>query len=76
MKRKTVDVIEFKANRSKLLDQIDREGVTLTITKSGRPMVIVGPPKTNRLTTDNSTVKLVKIVRLNVALQASLTMSS
>lgn len=48
--RKVVGATEFKANCLALLDEVDRTGVTLTVTKRGRPVAVVGPaPKRKRV---------------------------
>jgi prevent-host-death family protein len=41
----TISVTEFKAKCLALLDRIDQEGGTLTVTKRGRPVATVGPVK-------------------------------
>jgi antitoxin (DNA-binding transcriptional repressor) of toxin-antitoxin stability system len=45
MKHQTVSVTEFKAKCLALLDEIHREGGTLTVTKRGQPLATVGPAK-------------------------------
>jgi prevent-host-death family protein len=49
MKSRVVSATEFKAKCLALLDEIDRQGGTVTVTKRGRPMAMVGPVKTRRL---------------------------
>jgi prevent-host-death family protein len=45
MKDQVVSATEFKAKCLALMDQIAREGGTVTVTKRGRPMATVGPVK-------------------------------
>jgi prevent-host-death family protein len=45
MKYRTVGVTEFKANCVPLLDQVAREGGTITVTKRGRPLATLGQAK-------------------------------
>jgi prevent-host-death family protein len=45
MKHQVVSVTEFKAKCLALLDRIDQQGGTLTVTKRGRPVATIGPPK-------------------------------
>jgi antitoxin (DNA-binding transcriptional repressor) of toxin-antitoxin stability system len=45
MKHQTISVTEFKAKCLALLDEIHREGGTLTVTKRGQPLATVGPAK-------------------------------
>jgi prevent-host-death family protein len=45
MKHEIVSATEFKAKCLALLDQVDREGGTVTVTKRGRPVATVGPVK-------------------------------
>ena len=40
---KTVPAAEFKANCSKLLDEIDRHGITVIVTKRGVPTAKLVP---------------------------------
>jgi prevent-host-death family protein len=49
MKSRVVSATEFKAKCLALLDEIDRQGGTVTVTKRGRPMAMVGPVKRRRL---------------------------
>jgi len=49
MKSRVVTVTEFKAKCLALLDEIDHQGGTVTVTKRGRPMAMVGPVKRRRL---------------------------
>ena len=44
-----VSATEFKAKCLALLDEIDHQGGTVTVTKRGRPMAMVGPVKRRRL---------------------------
>jgi prevent-host-death family protein len=43
MKHQVVSVTEFKAKCLALLDGIEKNGGTITITKRGRPLAKVGP---------------------------------
>ncbi|MBZ5621994.1 MAG: type II toxin-antitoxin system prevent-host-death family antitoxin [Acidobacteriia bacterium] len=43
MKSRVVSATEFKAKCLALLDEIGNEGGTITVTKRGRPLVMVGP---------------------------------
>ena len=43
MKRHVVTVTEFKAKCLAMLDEISRNGGTITVTKRGRPMAMVSP---------------------------------
>ena len=43
MKDRLVSATEFKAKCLALLDEIDVEGGTITVTKRGRPVAVVGP---------------------------------
>lgn len=43
-----VNATEFKAKCLALLDQVDAEGGTITITKRGRPVAVVGPVRKER----------------------------
>ena len=46
---KTVTATEFKAKCLALLDEVDRSGGTITVTKRGRPVATLGPaPKRGR----------------------------
>jgi prevent-host-death family protein len=45
MKHQTVTATEFKAKCLALLNQIDEEGGTVTVTKRGRPLATVAPAK-------------------------------
>lgn len=44
-----VGVTEFKTKCLALLDEIDHQGGTITITKRGRPVATVGPARRRRL---------------------------
>jgi antitoxin (DNA-binding transcriptional repressor) of toxin-antitoxin stability system len=48
MKHQVVSVTEFKAKCLALLDDIGQHGGKITITKRGRPLAIVGPPRRPR----------------------------
>jgi prevent-host-death family protein len=43
MKSRMVSATEFKAKCLALLDEVGNEGGTITVTKRGRPMAMVGP---------------------------------
>jgi prevent-host-death family protein len=43
MKRRVVSVTEFKAKCLALLNEIDHNGGSITVTKRGRPMAMVRP---------------------------------
>lgn len=45
MKHQIVSATEFKAKCLALMDQIDQEGGTLTVTKRGRPLATVSRAK-------------------------------
>ena len=45
MKDRLVSATEFKAKCLALLDEIDGEGGTITVTKRGRPVAVVGPAR-------------------------------
>jgi prevent-host-death family protein len=55
MKTTTVSATEFKAKCLALLDQVDEEGGTITITKRGRPVAVVGPAKKGKNLLDTPT---------------------
>jgi prevent-host-death family protein len=40
-----VSATEFKAKCLAILDEIDKEGGSITVTKRGRPVAILGPVK-------------------------------
>jgi prevent-host-death family protein len=45
MKTKVVSATEFKAKCLAILDEVDDKGGTVTITKRGRPVAVLGPAK-------------------------------
>lgn len=45
MKNRVVNATEFKAKCLALLDEVGRDGGTITVTKRGRPIAKVGPAK-------------------------------
>lgn len=45
MKTRVVSATEFKAKCLALLDEIEQRGDQITITRRGRPVAVVGPPK-------------------------------
>ena len=45
MKQRLVSATEFKAKCLAILDDIDRHGGTITVTKRGRPVATLGPAK-------------------------------
>lgn len=44
----TVSATEFKAKCLALLDRVNEEGGTITVTKRGRPVAVVGPVRKER----------------------------
>jgi antitoxin (DNA-binding transcriptional repressor) of toxin-antitoxin stability system len=49
MPHRTINVTEFKAKCLALLDDIGNGGGTITITKRGKPLATVGPPRRSNL---------------------------
>jgi prevent-host-death family protein len=45
MKSRVISATEFKAKCLALLDEMAEEGGAITITKRGRPVAILGPPR-------------------------------
>lgn len=45
MKNRTVTATEFKAKCLALLDEVDQQGGTITVTKRGRPVAELKPSK-------------------------------
>ncbi|HLL58340.1 MAG TPA: type II toxin-antitoxin system Phd/YefM family antitoxin [Allosphingosinicella sp.] len=45
---KVIGAAEFKAHCLRILDEVERTGESVTITKRGRPVAEVTPPKTHR----------------------------
>lgn len=45
MKQRVVSATEFKAKCLALLDEVEESGETITVTKRGRAVATVGPPK-------------------------------
>jgi len=45
MKERVVSATEFKAKCLAFLDEMDRKGGRITITKRGRPVAVVGPAR-------------------------------
>jgi prevent-host-death family protein len=45
MKVRVITATEFKAKCLALLDEIDEQGTTLTVTKRGRPVATIGPTR-------------------------------
>jgi prevent-host-death family protein len=45
MAHRTVNVTEFKAKCLALLNDVAEHGSTMTITKRGKPLATIGPPK-------------------------------
>ena len=43
MKARIIAATEFKAKCLSLLDEIDEQGGTITVTKRGRPVATIGP---------------------------------
>jgi len=48
MKSRVVSATEFKAKCLAILDEVDDQGGTVTITKRGRPVAVLGPAKNRR----------------------------
>ncbi len=48
MKVTTVSVTEFKAKCLALVDQMDKEGGSVTVTKRGRPVAVLSPVRKER----------------------------
>lgn len=48
MKTRVVSATEFKAKCLAILDEVDDQGGTVTITKRGRPVAVLGPAKKRR----------------------------
>ena len=48
MKTRLVSATEFKAHCLALLDEMNEQGGTITVTKRGRPVATVGPPKRDK----------------------------
>ena len=44
MKKRTVTAAELKANCTSLLDDIEHDGLSVTVTRRGRPVAVIGPP--------------------------------
>lgn len=49
MKSRVISATEFKAKCLALLDEVDGEGITVTVTKRGRPLATVTPFKKKAL---------------------------
>jgi prevent-host-death family protein len=45
MKKRVVSATEFKAHCLTFLDEIEQRGETITITRRGRPVAVLGPTK-------------------------------
>ncbi len=45
MKTRVVSATEFKAKCLALLDEVEQNAGTITVTKRGRPVAVVGPAK-------------------------------
>ncbi len=45
MKNRLVSATEFKAKCLALLDEVDEQGGTITVTKRGRPVATLGPAR-------------------------------
>ncbi|HUS06248.1 MAG TPA: type II toxin-antitoxin system prevent-host-death family antitoxin [Bryobacteraceae bacterium] len=45
MKTRLIDATEFKAKCLSLIDEIDDQGGTITVTKRGRPVATIGPAR-------------------------------
>ena len=49
MKTRVIGATEFKAKCLSLLDEIEEEGGTVTVTKRGRPVATIGPARKQAL---------------------------
>ena len=47
MSERVVSATEFKAKCLALLDEMEKRGETITITRRGRPVAVLGPVKRN-----------------------------
>jgi prevent-host-death family protein len=47
MKTKVVNATEFKAKCLALIDEVQERGETITITRRGQPVAVLGPAKKN-----------------------------
>ena len=45
MANKTVAAAKFKADCLRLIDEMGRDGVPVTVTKHGRPVAVLSPPE-------------------------------
>jgi len=54
---RVVSATEFKAKCLALLDEIDRQGGTITVTKRGRPVATVGPVRKRRFKSSEGILK-------------------
>ena len=45
MKQRLISATEFKAKCLSILDEIEQRGEPITVTRRGRPVAILGPPK-------------------------------
>ena len=62
MKTRVVSATEFKAKCLSLIDEVDAQGGTITITKRGRPVANLGPArKQRRRTSENALAGKVNI---------------
>ena len=61
MKKRLVGVTRFKAQYSALLTEAQRGG-SITISKNGRPVAILGPPPATRKSTKNTLTGRASIV--------------
>ena len=48
MKSRVVSATEFKAKCLAILDEVNEHGATVTVTKRGRPVAVVGPARKRR----------------------------
>jgi prevent-host-death family protein len=63
MKARVVTATEFKARCLALLDEVADQGKTITITKRGRPVAVLGPAKMARKSPRGAWVGNVQVVR-------------
>lgn len=71
MERRVIGATEFKAKCLALLDEIGRNGGTITVTKRGRPMATVGPVRERLPSTEGLWVGKVHIPEKQLAADTS-----
>ena len=45
LKQRVISATEFKAKCLAILDEIEQRGEPITVTRRGRPVAVLGPPK-------------------------------